>query len=437
MSSPGNPPPAGESRISNARTFSRDPFNALTTWGSKDDIVQLSFPGKRFFLVSNPDLIESVLQDNEDRFMLADAQRRAFRDIEDQAVTTATGERWKRLRTALAPAFARPRIDQYSTGMIQQTITHIDTWEEGEEIDLYHECRLLSLAILAETLLGIDLDGDEDIVLDATDALVARGDPRRLGQLLPDWIPTPTDRRFRRAVRELDELVERCLQDARAREREHSATAVLLAAHDRGELSMDEVRHNLVALLLAGSDTTSLGLTYTWYLLSEHPEITDALYAEYQAHNQPRPTSDSVGSGLSGITNVVAESLRLYPPTWSIMRQTTTALTLGGYRLPSGAELFLPQWVVHRDERYWDEPTRFRPDRWHEPSDRPQYAYFPFGGGPRHCIGQYVARLEMYLVLATMIGRVDLDVSTTESLTFAPTLSLRPETTISATVHRR
>lgn len=438
MSEPTTPPsPDGTPLLGHARTFSRDPFGALERWADHGDVVRLEFPGETFYLVSDPGIVEAVLHDGDGRFTIADEQRQAFAGIEDHAVTTATGDRWRRLRAALHPAFTRDTIDRYADGMVERTAARVDAWDDGEEVDLHHEMRLLTLDVLAETLLGVDIRGDEDVVLNAADALVDRGDPRRPGQLLPAWVPTPTDRRFRRAVSDLDSYVDRCLAARRAGDRGDDARSVLLDAHDRGELTLEEVRHNLVALLLAGSDTSALGLTYCWYLLADHPDVRRSLAAEYDDHvGRGRPDVEAC-ERLDALRNVVAETLRLYPPTWSTMRRATRPITLGGYRLPAGAELLLSQWVLHRDDRFWESPTAFRPSRWEGESDRPQYAYFPFSGGPRHCIGMHFARLELHLALATMVGRVELDVSTEDPLSLAPTLSLRPETELTAIVRHR
>jgi cytochrome P450 len=175
-------------------------------------------------------------------------------------------------------------------------------------------------------------------------------------------------------------------------------------------------------------------LTYAWYELSRHPEVREALVEEVE---------EVVGDGLPGpedfedlrrTRNLVRETLRLYPPAWAVNRETAEPVALDGHEIPAGAQVMLPQWVVHRDPRWWDDPETFDPLRWDRETDRPEYAYFPFSGGPRHCIGMRFARLELVLALATMVGRVDLDVSIAEPLTFAPSLSLRPETDVKATV---
>jgi cytochrome P450 len=421
--------------VGHAPAFAREPFAALERWAEHGSVVRLEFPGERFYLVSDPEIVATVFRDGERRFTIADQQRRAFADVEDRAVSTAVGDRWRRLRGALRPAFTREAVERCAEGIVERTIARTETWTDGEEIDLHREMRLLTLEILAETLLDLDLRGDEDAVLAATDALVARSDPRRLGAALPEWMPTPTDRRFRRTVRDLESVVERALETPRG-EGENART-VLLEAHEASELTDREVRDNLVALLLAGTDTSALALTYGWYLLSQRPAVRRSLVAAYDDHvGSGRPSLGNF-DGLEEVERVVRETLRLYPPTWNTMRQSTESVVLGGHRLPEGAQFMLPQWVFHRDERFWEAPTAFRPSRWIDESDRPEYAYFPFGGGPRHCIGARFARLELRLALAAMVGRVDLDVSVPEPLSFVPTLSLRPAVELSATVHHR
>jgi cytochrome P450 len=246
-------------------------------------------------------------------------------------------------------------------------------------------------------------------------------------------MPTPTDRRFRRAVGAVDEFVESVLTDGDPTD--NSVVAVLLDARERGDLTTAEVRDNLTALMLAGHDSTALALSFAWYELSRHPTVRQAISDEVQRVVGDRlPTADDIDQ-LRRTQEVVNETLRLYPPTWAVNRETTESVTLGQYEIPAGGQVLMPQWVLHRDEQYWESPEMFDPSRWNRDADRPEYAYFPFSGGPRHCIGMRFARLELVLALATMARRVDLDVRSAEPLSFMPSLSLRPEQNLIATVH--
>jgi len=434
------PTPEGVPILGNGLAFARDPTAAMESWARAGDVVSLSIPGRSMYMVTCPDLIERVLVSDQDAFSIGPAQREFFGGVEDHAVTTNTGDRWRRLRRALHPAFTRERVRGYADDVGRTTADFVGDWDDGERFDCRQELRLLSVNVLGDALLGVDLRGHEDVVMTAADALLARANVRRPGQMLPDWVPTPTDRRFRRAVGRLDGFVADVLASRREAGTDAGPSDVcgeLLAAHDRGELSMAEVRHNLVALLLAGHDSPATALTSACYLLSEHPEVREAVAAEAGAVLDGAPPGADAVEALSLTRRVVAETLRLYPPTTGVNRQATEPVTLGGYELEAGAELLLPQWVVHRDERFWDDPERFDPSRWAENADRPEYAYFPFSGGPRTCVGNDFARQELRLALATILDRVELDVAADGPLRFEPSIQLRPSTELTATVGRR
>ena len=453
MSEMATPPsPDGVPLFGHGFAFSRDPFGSLEAWASQGDLVRLSFPGQTFHVVTDPELIGEILMNTgpSGSFTIGPAQREAFEGLEDEALTANTGERWRKLRKALQPAFTRETIHRYGDRMVGEAAHWIDEREDGEEIDLYREMRLLTLGVLSGTLLGADVDGTEDVVLGAADATIDRADLRRPGNLLPDWVPTPTERRFQRSVRELEKFVEECIEKRHAQAEGDDVASVLLAAHERGDLSEKEVKDNMVAILLGGHDTTAVTLTYALYLLSEHPEIRRELVEEYEevvgSEGEEVVGSVAIGTGLPDVDafddlqrtqNVISETLRLYPPAFTANRQATRSVTLGEYEFPEGAQFLMPQWVLHRDERFWDEPERFDPSRWSRETDRPEYAYFPFSGGPRHCIGMHFARLELALVLATLVGHLELDVSVEEPLTFTPSLTLRPEVEMLATVRHR
>lgn len=439
------PVPDGVPLLGNGWAFVRDPTAAMETWAEHGPVVRLSMPGQRIHMVTDPELIEQILVDDADRFSIGPAQREFFEGAEDDAVTTATGERWKRLRRALHPAFTRDRIEAYGDGMAATAATIVDEWDDGEAIDLSAVSRILTVNVLADALLGLDVRGEEAVITDAADAIVDRANFRRPGHLIPNWIPTPTEWRFRRRIEQLDAFVDEVLAASPPPTGDETVQdpddvrSVLRAAEARGVLTRAEVTGNLVALLLAGHEGPSTTFTMAWYLLSEHPDALSELQAEYdEVVDGDRPTGDDYAA-LQHTRRVVDETLRLYPPTTAVNRQTTEPVMLGGYDLAEGTQLMLPQWVLHRDERYWDDPTRFEPDRWAHGSgaDRPAYAYFPFSGGPRQCPGGAFARRELVLALATAVGRVELDVSLGGELSFTPSIQLRPTVDVHATVRRR
>ena len=440
MSETEHPPsPDGLPILGNGLAFSRDPVEAMESWAAHGDLVHLRFMGESMYLVTRPDLIGQILVEEQHRFTIGPEQQETFAGVEDHAMTTATGDRWKRLRRAAHPAFTRENIARYGDRMAAVTARFVDEWDDGERFDLHAEMRRLTVQILGETLLNEDLRGREDVVIEAADALVDRTNFRRPGQMLPDWVPTPTDRRFRRTVKRLDAFVENLLDERRDTDTVASddVCATLLAAYEDGDLTLPEVKQNLVALLLAGHESPSGALTRVWYLLDDRPDVYDALCDECdRVVCGDRPTIEHYDA-LEYTQHVLDETLRLYPPTTGVNRQATEPVTLDGYELPEGARFLIPQWVPHRDERFWDDPESFDPGRWTGETDRPEYAYFPFSGGPRRCIGNDFARRELTLALATMVGRVGLDVTADDPLTFVPSVQLRPAGDITAEVRRR
>lgn len=438
MSGAETPPsPAGLPILGNGWSFSRNPVEAMESWATHGDLVKLRFMGESLYMVTHPELIKQILVEEQHKFTIGPEQQETFEGIEDHAMSTATGNRWKRLRRAAHPAFTRESIEKYGDRMATVTARFVDEWEDAEQFALHPEMRRLTVQVLAETLLNEDIRGQEDVVIEAADAFVARTNFRRLGQMLPDWIPTPTEHRFRRAVERLDTFVNHLVAERQEAESEtDDVCSILLDAHADGELTLAEVRHNLVAFLLAGHESPSGVLTRVWYLLDDHPDVYESLHEEYdEVVRGDRPTVDEYDE-LAYTQQVIAETLRLYPPTTGVNRQAIEPVTLDGYELPAGSQFLIPQWVPHRDERFWDAPETFDPDRWSKERDRPEYAYFPFSGGPRGCIGSDFARQELTLALTTMVGRVNLDVAADGPLRFIPSIQLRPATEMTATVSR-
>jgi cytochrome P450 len=215
--------------------------------------------------------------------------------------------------------------------------------------------------------------------------------------------------------------------------------SVLLRAQDRGEQSGEQLRDEIMTMLLAGHDTTALTLTYTWFLLSEHPEIEERVQTEVdEVVGDDRPGMEHVRE-FEYLEWVINEAMRLYPPVFTIFRTPKEAVELAGYPVPEGATIMLPQWGVHRSERFWDDPEQFDPERFspERRADRPRFAYFPFGGGPRHCIGKHLAMLEAQLILATVVGDYSLNFEGETPLELMPSLTIHPRQEMEMRVEKR
>lgn len=417
--------------------YARDPISAIEKWGRQDDIVRLEYPGQSFYLVTGPSYIQEILVKKHDKFTIGPAQQASFAGITDFAVNMSTGDDWERRRKAINPVFMGDAVEGYRDRMISEISTSVDSWTEGEQFDLHTEMRIVTMRMLTDTLLGIDIRGDEDVIIAASDSLIDRANFRRPGRYLPDWVPTPTDRRFEQRVTELNEFVADRIDDQRDTDAGDDVCSIMLAASDKGMLSEREVQHNLVGLLLAGTSSPGGTLTHACRLLDEHPSIRESVRAEYDAVTGSEGLSADAVDELTLTQNVLSETLRLYPPTVGVNRQATEPVTVGDYEFPEGTQFIMPQWVPQRDERFWEAPEQFDPARWEADIDRPQFSYFPFSGGPRFCPGKKVARQEMTIALAEIVGTVDLDIDVDGAVEFTPSMTLRPKTKHKATVHAR
>jgi cytochrome P450 len=254
-------------------------------------------------------------------------------------------------------------------------------------------------------------------------------------------IPVPAMIRVKRAVRELDEIVDRIIRQRRASgEDTGDLLSMLMAARDEDGSGMTDrqLRDEILTFLLAGHETTAVSLSWTWYLLSQHPEVEQKLREELtQVLGGRAPRLEDLPR-LPYTDKVVKESMRLYPPAWSLARTVTKEVELGGYRLPVGANVVMSQWILHRDPRFFEQPEQFNPDRWTaEAAQRlPRFAYFPFGGGPRLCIGASFAMMEANLLLAAIAQRFQLRLAPGHSVAALPSITLRPRYGMRMTLSR-
>jgi cytochrome P450 len=319
----------------------------------------------------------------------------------------------------------------------------LQDWQDGEQQrDIHRNMMRLTLAIAAKTFFDADLVQGANGVRTALEA-VMDFDMGLSSWLFPyQWDPTPAAFRFRRAVRTLDQIMYQIIQQHHARE--HTAEDLLsrlLAARNEevSQMTDRQLRDEVMTLLLAGHETTALTLSYCCYLLAQHPQAEHALLTEWaQVLAGRTPTAADVPH-LPYTTWVVRESLRLYPPAWGIGREAVNDCTIGGYHVPKGTQLYLNQWVVHRDPRWFDEPEAFKPERWDNDLLRrlPRGAYFPFGDGPRICIGNHLAMMEAVLILTTIGQRYRLTLVSDRPLTLVPSVTLRPKYGVKMVVHKR
>ncbi len=426
------PGPKGHWLGGNLPAFRRDRLDYLThcarTYG---DVTRLRFAHRRIYLLTHPDPIEEVLVTQARNFIKHFALR-INPLLLGKGLLTSEGDFWLRQRRLIQPVFARGRIAGYGPAMVAAARAVTGTWRPGERRDIMTEMMHLTLAIAAKTLFDADVGGEAQAVADALQMLQDNFLVRFNALLpLPMWLPTPGNFRLRAAVRRLDDILYGFIRRRRADRTERGdLLSLLLHARDEqgGRMTDRQVRDEAMTLFLAGHETTALALSWAWYLLARNPDAEAKLAAEVHAVLQGRDPTVEDCPRLRYAEMVALETMRLYPPAYVVGREALADCVIGGYRVPRGTTLLMSQWVVHRDPRFFAEPERFRPERWGEEAIKalPKFAYFPFGGGPRLCIGNTFAMMEMVLVLATIAQRFHFRLAPGAVVTPQPTFTLRP-----------
>ena len=427
--------PRGHALLGNLREFSRDQLGFYARCAREyGDVVPVRlgpFPG---LLIYHPDAIEEVLVVRNRDFIKSRGVR-LMRGFLGDGLFTAEGDLWLRQRRLMQPAFHRQRVAAYGETMAAYAARQAADWHDGAVLDIHEEMMAVTRAIVAKTLFNADVSEEARAIGDASE-IVMEYFGKRFGSLLallPLWLPTPANLRLRRAVRRLDEVVYRMIADRRrSPEDRGDLLSILLEAQDADDgsrMSDRQVRDEAMTLFLAGHETTAVALSWTWFLLAQHPEVDARLADELRAALGGRPPAVTDLPALRYAEMVVMESMRLYPPAYGIGREAARSTEVAGHPVPAGGIVIMPTWVVQRDARWFDEPEAFRPERWaHDAMRRlPRFAYFPFGGGPRQCIGNTFATMEATLVLAAIAQRFRLALMPGQRVTPTPYVTLRPE----------
>ena len=327
--------------------------------------------------------------------------------------------------------------------MVQYAQRAIDTWKKDEHRDVARDMTRLTLEIVVKTLFNADVSKDADRVGQILSGLVKPfASQATLKWILDNRLPTPGHRRYFNAVSEIDRIVYRIIAERRASGYdEGDLLSMLLQAQDDdgSQMSDQQLRDEVMTLFLAGHETTALALSWSWYLLATHPEAEKKFHAEIEEVLGGRTPNVSDLPRLKYTEMIAKETMRLYPPAYAVGREAVEDTEIGGFRVPKGTQLFAFQWVTHRDPRFFDEPDAFKPERWSGDASEqlPKYAYFPFGGGPRQCIGNYFAMMEIVLLLATIGQRFRFRLDPNHKVEVLPVLSLRPKDGIKVIIEPR
>jgi cytochrome P450 len=434
-------PPGPRERLPGAYTVSfwRDPIGCLLAL-SRDygDVVHWKFAGTDTYLLKDPEHIRQVLVTDHRAFMKGRALQVARRVL-GNGLLTSEGDFHDRQRRLLQPLFLPERVASYGPRMLAAAERTSHGWRDGHTVDVQREMARLTLAIIGETIFAADLTVEAD---ELADALTVSLDGLNLF-MLPytdalERLPLPPMRRFRHARARLDRTVARLLEPGRGSgETGDDLPSLLLAAAEQQGWRRTEMRDEAITILLAGHETTATALTWTWYLLARHPDVEAKLHHELERELGGRAPGGDDLPRLAYAGMVLSEALRLYPPAWLIGRRALVDYELDGYTIRAGSIVIVSPYVTHHDPRFYPDPFRFDPERWSgaERRERPRYSYFPFGGGPRVCIGETFAWTEALLVLATLAQRWTMRPQREAKL--EPRVTLRPKGGMPMTLARR
>src|SRR5262245_5926097 len=415
--------------------------NLARTYG---DLVTYRIGGETIFLVSDPADIKEILVTQNRNFTKSRGLERVKRLL-GNGLLTSEGAEHLRQRRLMQPAFHRERIAGYGQTMVTYADRARSSWNEGETRDIAQEMMRLTLSIAGKTLFDVDIEKQAEEVGAALNDTMASFWTTMLPFVdLLERMPIPTLRRARLARARLDRIIYGMIAERRASGRDHGdLLSMLLDAQDEeaggARMSDTQVRDEAMTILLAGHETTANALTWTWYLLSQAPDVEVKLHGEVDRVLQGRLPGVADLASLPFVEKVVTEAMRLYPPAWIVGRRAIAEFPIGGYVAPRRTIMIMSPYILHHDPRYFPEPDRFDPDRW-TPEFKaalPQFAYFPFGGGPRRCIGESFAWMELILVVATIAERWKLSLVPGHPVEPQPVVTLRTKHGMKMTLANR
>jgi len=401
------PPGPDLNALAALRAFRRDPLSLLERLAPFGDVVRIRVPRSDAYLLNHPDLVHGALVSDHRAFHKGPTIQ-AAKMLLGSSLLTSEEDVHHRQRRLIQPMFHHERVASYGGAMVRHADRAEARWSDGETVDIQAEMSALTLSVVGETLFGTDVD-------EARSATVRRAMTDTLGMFdrvysplfrLLVRLPSPTMRRFHRLEDDLNRVIAEMIAERRSGGVTGNDLLSLLLRAREGGAGMDDeqVRDEALTLFLAGHETTAIALTWTWWLLSRNPGVEERLYAELDEVLGDRAPTVADLPNLPFTQAVVSESLRLRPPVWAMGRTAVTEHRVNGHTIAPGSIVVIAPWLLHHDERWWPEPLTFRPERWLDGSQeqRPRYAFLPFGGGPRVCIGEPFARLEAALIAASV-----------------------------------
>jgi cytochrome P450 len=442
------PSPPGRWPLGNLPEFRRDLLGFFTrTAREYGDLVAMRLGPRLVHLASHPDFVEQVLVTEYKKFGKSYVFE-LLRPVLGNGLVNSEGDFWLRQRRLIQPAFNKSSVNSYAGIITTQCDRIMGEWNDRQSIDLHGEMSRLALGMVGKALMDMDLTDVKNEVTGPIDSAMRDFSHRFESMInLPMWVPTRRNLRAKRNVRKLDAIVHRIIQQRRASGDRGDLLSKLIQARDevdKSGMTDRQLRDEVMTLFLAGHETTANALTWTWFLIAQHPEIENRLLEEVRNAIGDRTPGAADLPKLPYTEAVIKEAMRLYPPVYAFSRRVLVDAEIGGFQVPAGSAVIMSQWVIHHDPRWYNDPDEFKPERWLAANngaagqkERPDYAYFPFGGGPRGCIGNTFAMLETILAVAAIVPRFRFELIAPEKVRPWPSVTLRPAAGVPGIVHRR
>ncbi|WP_026672938.1 cytochrome P450 [Alkalihalobacterium bogoriense] len=446
--------PAGPARLpfaGNLLQFGKDPLQFVTECVEKyDNVIRLKVEQNRdTFLLTDPKDIDFVLKNTNKLFTKGYYRDPILHLVLGNGLVTSEGDFWKKQRRLTQPLFRMDEIKTYTETMSDHAQQMVHAWENGE-IDIHAELMAVTMRIVAKTLFDYDTNDHDDsneisesmeTVQNEYNKQMTSVTKMVLGLLKLSHVKTAGDKRLQEAVNRLDQTIYEMIEHRRQTNLDgrHDLLSILMNVEENGDrMTNEQLRDEMMTFFLAGHETTANTLTWAFYLLGQHPDILEQLRKEVKEKVGDAPLSMENISELSYMDNVLKEVMRLYPAVWWISRGPMQDVELNGYHIPKGTDLALSQWAMHRHPDYFDNPHSFEPDRWEGDFEKslPNTVYFPFGGGPRICIGNHFALTEAKIILGTIVQQFDVSLSSKEEVQIEPAITLRPKNGVKVKITR-
>lgn len=406
------------------------------------DFAYFNFGPRKIYFINNPEFIKDIVITNNRKFIKSKVLQRS-KIIVGEGLLTSEKEVHLNNRRAIQPLFHNKAIPSYAKIMVEETKNFIDMWNPDSVFDFHHEMMKITQTIVVKTLFGTDLGEKTHELINSLNFIMSMF-PKLImpfSELL-DYLPIPSMKRLRKEMNFIDQVIYRLIDERKKIKNDNNDLLNVLLNTKDGDgndfFTKQQIRDEIITFFIAGQETTSNSLCWTWYLLSQNPKIEEKFYEKVDTVLEGKLPGIQDIQSLKLLENIFKEGLRMFPPAWIISRRATEDYEVNGYIIPTGSDIYMSQYIVHHDDRFYDEPYKFNPDRWNEEKeDFPRFAFFPFGGGTRRCIGEPFAYMEAVLILAVISQRWKLELQPNFKVEMEPLITIRPKNGMNMIARKR